>query len=91
MVTGILWGGHTQGIIFQPNQKTASRAATKSLAPTNMMEDFWELNPKIGGFYTPKMDGEKNGTPLLNKWMIWGGFPTPIFLVQHPYGMFLGV
>ena len=35
--------------------------------------------PKIGVF-TPKMDGENNGSkPYVFKWMIWGGFPTPIF------------
>ena len=25
------------------------------------------------------MDGEKKGKHQKNKWMIWGGFPTPIF------------
>ena len=32
----------------------------------------------------PKMDGEKNGKPLL-KWMIWGGFTTPIFGNTHVF------
>ena len=28
---------------------------------------------------TPKMDGENFMENPMNKWMIWGGFPTPIF------------
>ncbi len=37
------------------------------------------VNPKIGGFYPPKMDGENFMENPMNKWMIWGGFTTPIF------------
>ena len=42
------------------------------------------VEPKIGdiGDFTFKMDGEKNGSNPMNKWMIWGVFP--LFLVQHP-------
>ncbi len=43
-------------------------------------QEKW-MFPKIGGWIPPKMDGENNGTSLLN--MGWfGGFP--IILVQHP-------
>ena len=45
-----------------------------------LMDFFiWVFNRKIGVLY-PKMDGEKNGKPLV-KWMIWGYH----HFRKHPY------
>ena len=45
------------------------------------------VNPKIGGFYPPKMDGENNGIFPIKHGMIWGVFP--LFLGQHPDIVFI--
>ena len=35
---------------------------------------------------TPKLIiSENNGSNPMNKWMIWGVFSHPYFLLQHPY------
>ena len=49
---------------------------------------FWDMymgvEPKIGGFYPPKMDGENFMENPMNKWMILGGGP-PLFLETPIY------
>ena len=48
------------------------------LRPKNEMKRYLSVEPKIGGCFTPKMDGENNGKPYFLMDDL-GGFPTPIF------------
>ena len=45
------------------------------------------VNPKIGGWKAPKMDGENFMENPMNKWDDLGGF-LPLFLEGHPYYRF---
>ena len=44
-----------------------------------------EICHKNRFFFSSKMDGEHFMENPMNKWMIWGGFIYPLFLVQHPH------
>ncbi len=43
------------------------------------------VEPKIGG-KKPKMDGEKNGSNPMNKWMIWKVFPIYFYKTPFTWG-----
>ena len=40
------------------------------------------VNPKIGGFFSPKMDGENHGSKLPIKMGCFGGYITPISIFE---------
>ena len=83
------WQGYSAPRFFH-GRHTATRSSKRKTSPGRSVPLYFlwlyiymGVEPKIGGFFPPKMDGENfmENHPM-NKWMIWGAHP---YFWKHPY------